>query len=702
MNIQTEADSHKGALFPRVHVSETKVPGPRAPPRNKMALFEQFTIPPHRFVPPRVQENSHKVNSSSGSGFIKPKQVQLGQVSSKQSDASRGKAKCETLRCSVEELCFYSETSKTSAASDSGENDCISRASKCTSELPPDSHMKKPWNCPTAESAIVYCTNGGHPSTYIRKRHSTAESGPIPSSTATGIEACDTDKLHAVVSAIAENHSNNSAGVSHGNGIANTEFLVGSAASNGRSAGISQTNEAHIVNTFLPVETVADEFIHKCSGANDTSRLVQQMVCSDRSFEVAGGTRQQEHHVDGWNSDFLPRIIPKHVIGVIGQREFWEVRKTMLQQQKTLSMQVFELHRLIEVQHLIAAMPGLLLEGKGNCFVVSSSTQPELAKVSNKLVTKESLRKEKKHRFKQKQTIVKGTKKLMKLSCGVSKTTVNDKCQNPSLQVLPLKPVSLNHTWGFIPTPFIENHWLKEGSHNYGFWKGPMSFEPPILGHWYNGHQVLQSGSYVFTDWSRPCNFLPKDIPELHNPPLDSQKLVNGNLIHHLDRASGAQASESIQIPIKTTSVLRKSSDSTLNPYSSAQHSKPQQDACTIEQRSSDCKKLASQSTKFSRCIKKSMSLAGSCEFRSERNGLGFQTFCKMVSTRGNESDTVAEPARVKDVMSVTESCNKELLQSCIAQKFDTSKVIRAVPHPASVAVQAAAKILKSIQERIT
>ncbi len=44
------------ALFPRLHVAETKRMGPRAPPRNKMALYEQFTIPVKRFssspVPP--------------------------------------------------------------------------------------------------------------------------------------------------------------------------------------------------------------------------------------------------------------------------------------------------------------------------------------------------------------------------------------------------------------------------------------------------------------------------------------------------------------------------------------------------------------------------------------------------------------------------------------------------------------------------
>lgn len=39
----------KGPMFPRLHVNDTEKKGPRAPPRNKMALYEQFSIPSQRF-----------------------------------------------------------------------------------------------------------------------------------------------------------------------------------------------------------------------------------------------------------------------------------------------------------------------------------------------------------------------------------------------------------------------------------------------------------------------------------------------------------------------------------------------------------------------------------------------------------------------------------------------------------------------------
>lgn len=36
-------------MFPRLHVNDADKGGPRAPPRNKMALYEQLSIPSQRF-----------------------------------------------------------------------------------------------------------------------------------------------------------------------------------------------------------------------------------------------------------------------------------------------------------------------------------------------------------------------------------------------------------------------------------------------------------------------------------------------------------------------------------------------------------------------------------------------------------------------------------------------------------------------------
>ena len=44
-----EEEKSAGPMFPRLHVNDAEKGGPRAPPRNKMALYEQFSIPSQRF-----------------------------------------------------------------------------------------------------------------------------------------------------------------------------------------------------------------------------------------------------------------------------------------------------------------------------------------------------------------------------------------------------------------------------------------------------------------------------------------------------------------------------------------------------------------------------------------------------------------------------------------------------------------------------
>lgn len=55
-------------MFPRLHVNDTEKGGPRAPPRNKMALYEQFSIPSQRFNP-ASSSNTVSMASSSQVSF---------------------------------------------------------------------------------------------------------------------------------------------------------------------------------------------------------------------------------------------------------------------------------------------------------------------------------------------------------------------------------------------------------------------------------------------------------------------------------------------------------------------------------------------------------------------------------------------------------------------------------------------------------
>ncbi|CAF1705263.1 BnaC03g42060D [Brassica napus] len=54
------------------------------------------------------------------------------------------------------------------------------------------------------------------------------------------------------------------------------------------------------------------------------------------------------------------------VARVIGEKRFWKMRTYMINQQKIFETQVFELHRLIMVQKMVAKSPNLVLESKLN------------------------------------------------------------------------------------------------------------------------------------------------------------------------------------------------------------------------------------------------------------------------------------------------------------------------------------------------
>ncbi|KAK4365090.1 hypothetical protein RND71_016448 [Anisodus tanguticus] len=58
-----------GPMFPRLHVNDTEKGGPRAPPRNKMALYEQLCIPSQRFNS-GVPNNTAKLGPRSSSQIM--------------------------------------------------------------------------------------------------------------------------------------------------------------------------------------------------------------------------------------------------------------------------------------------------------------------------------------------------------------------------------------------------------------------------------------------------------------------------------------------------------------------------------------------------------------------------------------------------------------------------------------------------------
>lgn len=76
MRGEKDAEKVMSPMFPRLHVNDAEKGGPRAPPRNKMALYEQLSIPSQRFTSgssstlPHAQNSSGDAVSSISSGQV--------------------------------------------------------------------------------------------------------------------------------------------------------------------------------------------------------------------------------------------------------------------------------------------------------------------------------------------------------------------------------------------------------------------------------------------------------------------------------------------------------------------------------------------------------------------------------------------------------------------------------------------------------
>ncbi|KAJ9549549.1 hypothetical protein OSB04_022092 [Centaurea solstitialis] len=119
--------------------------------------------------------------------------------------------------------------------------------------------------------------------------------------------------------------------------------------------------------------------------------LVQQYGANlGHSDPSTGDVDSEISMVDSISED---DISPDNVVGVIGHNHFVQARRAILNQQKAFSGQVFELHRLVEVQKLIAGTPQPMVEddaflGKLATVAPIEKTQVEYALKSSTNVPK--------------------------------------------------------------------------------------------------------------------------------------------------------------------------------------------------------------------------------------------------------------------------------------------------------------------------
>ncbi|XP_057797196.1 protein HEADING DATE 3B-like isoform X2 [Salvia miltiorrhiza] len=347
-------------LFPGLHISDGDKGGPRAPPRNKMALFEEYSV------------NSQGPELRSGPRPLLP--VPLGSgctnfVSQASSSNVAGvKRKVRPVLAAMNEYphspeWYYSHcsggVSGTSNYQNPGSSSGLMMKAKCISVQPPCGFSSYS-NCCTDENDFGVSSflqsgkilNYGNPQLHVKKEKLDAFSSKLSKVTKTG----DQENSKLTLNNVGNRISHPSIAALQRDHLKKT------------SMGDDETSRLDFPQAFKNLhksKTVADDMSALCgvasrkstSAVDDTAHSSPRAEdCNQRanidndplSLKIGDAIKREETS-DTCTEDSLLGLdlATDEVVRVIGQRLFLKARKTMVHQQKIFSLQMFELHRLI-------------------------------------------------------------------------------------------------------------------------------------------------------------------------------------------------------------------------------------------------------------------------------------------------------------------------------------------------------------------
>ncbi|CAL1386360.1 unnamed protein product [Linum trigynum] len=360
-----------GPLFPRLHVNDTEKGGPRAPPRNKMALYEQLSIPSQRFnsgVLPRTPSNLAPPGSSSQAGGLGrtlsspptlAHQLHSFQPSAGNSNGSlppreqkkkagdeddftvpvfvhTGLSKLLRKHSNVEELAPFSSmiSGHRNKARNAGDNGA------CASSIDPHSrHGGNPCiPSDNMQSRENFTESGDEANEQPKKRSQGSQQQPAwlqsndcaPGGAVPELRPKETEKIDVLVRKGSLGSSEEPCTLNEGSGTCVTTVDVSIRVRNTDKS--DDASETSIVDTVEPLD-----------------------------------------------------VSPDDVVDMIGQKHFWKARKAIVNQQRVFAVQVFELHRLIKVQQHIAGSPHLLVD-ESNYLTKSSIPGSPMKKLQTEYV----------------------------------------------------------------------------------------------------------------------------------------------------------------------------------------------------------------------------------------------------------------------------------------------------------------------------
>ncbi|XP_072966555.1 protein HEADING DATE 3B-like isoform X1 [Typha angustifolia] len=742
-----EEDTMIGPLFPRLHVNDADKGGPRPPPRNKMALYEQFSIPSQRLnskassmLPLPLPNASNSVPStSSGQGcghertalspFFVTHHTSI-HASEKNNSCSSDGVNLSASRMEFERRPIkYISDRRTIAGSVS---DCSSRppqvsnlknssvkkfgdeddfrvptfaqprdSSQSNKDLPVVGQEKltsvstksSQKGCSTIVKSSIQCSDsnenllvGINPSV-VKSRNSHTKDGEKEPAESSGIkEAIEKSVLNTEpgeklqkqsglhkVSLDREYASTRDASEISGDGALG---LYQEYRANG---GLSEPNNSNdiIAGTDCSAARMRNESCLKASiKRSDKTLFFADSCCrggDDKEIRRhdLGDEEQKDESSDSLMVDSVTgsEISPDDIVGVIGPKQFWKARRAIVNQQRVFALQVFELHRLIKVQKLIAASPDLLLEG--NPYLKESSTlaknpPPECNLESQPQIQQEDDAQKPKQKTEWPKDHTEGSRPLPSCEDGLKQSRHNNVRTNGSYSGNPPPPVPMasENTQGSWCLQPAANQWLMpvlspseglvykpytgscppNGSFLSPFYGGCISL-PPAAGDFTNSAYSVSSqpqnmGVLPSTPGMAPNYFPPYGIP--------SNPVISASAVEEMCWLGGS----------------RPSGQAKQHSWSSCNMSRPKKDA-------------------FSGHPQRSQALR-----ESEIQGSTASSPSEKPQVEGRDSLSLFPVAPATDGSTHPLDSDRD----------NQTRVIKVVPHNARSATESAARIFRSIQ----
>ncbi|XP_022754643.1 protein EARLY FLOWERING 3-like [Durio zibethinus] len=386
-----------GPMFPRLHVNDTEKGGPRAPPRNKMALYEHLSIPSQRFnpgvlplnpsntsslVPPRsssegssLERNmlfpSHVSPSTSTTLAEKFHTRQLGGASANGPVSRLERRRKVRLRDEDDFMVPVFVNSETGQERNKTKNGFDGEKLTSLSPIDPGHQIKLHNVCDmdpnqSSSSVVNLRKEVKDPSEESSKVCSSRKCSVKTAAELANRENIDGRVKEANVSPDQDcgQHPASRPSRSHVNDVCSLQELRAGRqlADNGCIDGADFMID--IGGEILPRQRSMSysEGNHSVPGeTNNGSECREDRTC--RALPLANGDKSDDvsetlvvDSISGLD------ISPDDMVGIIGQKHFWKARRAIVNQQRVFAVQVFELHRLIKVQRQIAGSPHLLLE----------------------------------------------------------------------------------------------------------------------------------------------------------------------------------------------------------------------------------------------------------------------------------------------------------------------------------------------------